>query len=109
MPIASRTTCPTVPAPIRMSVAYSTALNAVRRRSDVVSEAVSPANNATLPIGSMVVQTVAKSLLILINRGDMDLLLMQTAASHELKSAVPFESTPPTRQGPAGFDSLIAM
>jgi hypothetical protein len=36
-----------------------------------VSEAVSAANNATFPIGSIVVQIVAKSLLILINRGDM--------------------------------------
>src|SRR5438067_11193966 len=47
------------------------ARNAVRRRSAGVSEAVSPANNATFPIGSIVVQIVAKSLLILINRGDM--------------------------------------
>jgi hypothetical protein len=36
-----------------------------------VSAAVSPAKSATFPIGSIVVQSVAKSLLILINRGDM--------------------------------------
>jgi len=35
-----------------------------------VSEAVNPANNATFPIGSIVVQMVAKSLLILIRSGD---------------------------------------
>jgi hypothetical protein len=40
-----------------------------------VSAAVSPANNATFPIGSIVVQSVAKSLLILINRGDMNVNL----------------------------------
>jgi hypothetical protein len=33
--------------------------------------AVNPANNATFPIGSIVVQGVAKSLLILIKRGDI--------------------------------------
>ena len=36
-----------------------------------VSEAVSPAKNATFPIGSIVVQSVAKSLLILISSGDI--------------------------------------
>src|SRR6267154_5322874 len=47
------------------------ARNAVRRRSARVSEAVSAANNATFPIGSIVVQMVAKSLLILIKSGDI--------------------------------------
>src|SRR5438045_4553933 len=47
------------------------ARSAVRRRSARVSEAVSPANNATFPIGSIVVQRVAKSLLILIRSGDI--------------------------------------
>ena len=45
--------------------------SAVRRRSARVSEAVSAANNATFPIGSIVVQSVAKSLLILIKNGDI--------------------------------------
>src|SRR5438477_1005635 len=36
-----------------------------------VSAAVNPANNATFPIGSIVVQSVAKSLLILIKSGDI--------------------------------------
>jgi hypothetical protein len=44
---------------------------AVRCRSDRVSAAVSPAKSATFPIGSIVVQRVAKSLLILINRADI--------------------------------------
>src|SRR5439155_15987372 len=47
------------------------ARSAVRCRSVRVSAAVSPANNAAFPIGSIVVQRVAKSLLILINSGDM--------------------------------------
>jgi len=41
--------------------------------------AVSPANNATFPIGSIVVQMVAKSLLILIKRGDMRMELRGSA------------------------------
>src|SRR5205823_13174494 len=49
---------------------FIVARSAVRCRSDRVSAAVSPANNATFPIGSIVVQRVAKSLLILIKRGD---------------------------------------
>src|SRR5947207_4007868 len=52
-----------------------TARSAVRCRSDRVSAAVNPANNATFPIGSIVVQSVAKSLLILIKRGDMQMEL----------------------------------
>jgi len=44
-----------------------------------VSEAVSAANNATFPIGSIVVQMVAKSLLILIKRGDMQMELRGAA------------------------------
>ena len=48
------------------------ARSAVRRRSARVSEAVSPANNARVAIGLIVVKSVAKSLLILINRGDMN-------------------------------------
>src|SRR5205809_7639300 len=59
------------------------ARSAVRRRPARVSEAVSPANIATFPIGSIVVQMVAKSLLILIRRGDMcrkcAFILIQTA------------------------------
>jgi hypothetical protein len=47
------------------------ARSAVRCRSGRVSDAVNPAKIATFPIGSIVVQIVAKSLLILINRGDM--------------------------------------
>src|SRR4029079_2641263 len=47
------------------------ARSAVQCRSARESAAVSPANNATLPMGSIVVKSVAKSLLILINRGDM--------------------------------------
>src|SRR4029077_374050 len=48
-----------------------TARSAVRCRSFRVSKAVSPTNNATFPIGSIVVQMVAKSLLILISSGDI--------------------------------------
>src|SRR5438445_11438282 len=47
------------------------ARSAVQCRSARVSAAVSPANNATFPIGSIVVQSVAKSLLILIRSGDI--------------------------------------
>src|SRR4029079_13583545 len=47
------------------------ARSAVQCRSARESAAVSPANNATFPIGSIVVHSVAKSLLILINRGDI--------------------------------------
>ena len=47
------------------------ARSAVRCRSARVSAAVSPANNATFPMGSIVVQRVAKSLLILIRSGDI--------------------------------------
>jgi hypothetical protein len=36
-----------------------------------VNEAVSPAKSARVAIGLIVVKSVAKSLLILINRGDM--------------------------------------
>src|SRR5437868_6637530 len=48
--------------------------SAVRCLSARVSAAVNPANNATFPIGSIVVQRVAKSLLILIRSGDMRVL-----------------------------------
>src|SRR5438552_1383075 len=54
-----------------MIAAYTVARSAVRRRSARVSDAVNPAKIATLPIGSMVVQIVAKSLLILMSKGDM--------------------------------------
>src|SRR5260370_20757902 len=63
--------CPATTATTRMIVAYTQARNAVRRRSARVSDAVNPAKIATLPIGSIVVQIVAKSLLILMNNGDM--------------------------------------
>src|SRR5260370_4441181 len=43
----------------------------MRRRSARVRDAVNTAKIATLPIGSMVVQIVAKSLLILMSKGDM--------------------------------------
>src|SRR5437879_7259979 len=71
MPMASRMNCPATTATTRITVAYTQARSAVRRRSARVSDAVNPAKIATLPIGSIVVQIVAKSLLILINRGDM--------------------------------------
>src|SRR6266480_2552923 len=45
--------------------------SAVRCLSARVSAAVNPANIATFPIGSIVVQRVAKSLLILIRSGDI--------------------------------------
>src|SRR5436190_22977970 len=45
--------------------------SAVRFLSARVSAAVNPANIATFPIGSIVVQRVAKSLLILIRSGDI--------------------------------------
>jgi hypothetical protein len=55
-----------------------------------VSEAVSAASNATFPIGSIVVQRVAKSLLILINSGDMcrsvPFILIRTADQARGKS-----------------------
>src|SRR5438876_5053791 len=54
-----------------MIAAYTVARSAVRRRSARVRDAVNPAKIATLPIGSMVVQIVAKSLLILMSKGDM--------------------------------------
>src|SRR6266487_7096940 len=54
-----------------MTAAYTEARSAVRRRSARVSDAVNPAKIATLPIGSIVVQIVAKSLLILMSKGDM--------------------------------------
>src|SRR5439155_22421056 len=54
-----------------MIAAYTVARSAVRRRSARVSDAVKPAKIATLPIGSIVVQIVAKSLLILMSKGDM--------------------------------------
>ena len=47
------------------------ARSAVKCRSARVSEAVSPAKSASVAIGLIVVKSVAKSLLILINRGDM--------------------------------------
>src|SRR4029450_4071929 len=71
MPMASRMICPATTATTRMIAAYTAARSAVRRRSAGVSDAVSPAKIATLPIGSMVVQIVAKSLLILMSKGDM--------------------------------------
>src|SRR6266478_5780428 len=71
MPIASRMICPATTATTRMIVAYTVARSAVRRRSARVRDAVNPAKMATLPIGSMVVQIVAKSLLILMSKGDM--------------------------------------
>src|SRR6266576_3571878 len=49
------------------------ARSAVQCRSARVSEAVSPAKSARVAIGLIVVKSVAKSLLILINRGDMGL------------------------------------
>src|SRR5436190_23522454 len=85
MPMASRITWPTVPAPMRMRVAKNTAFSAVRCRSDRVSAAVSPANNATLPMGSMVVHRVAKSLLILIKRGDMNVNLALALQHRRIK------------------------
>src|SRR5437867_9607051 len=45
--------------------------SAVRCLSARLSAAVNPANIATFPIGSIVVQRVAKSLLILIRSGDI--------------------------------------
>src|SRR6266702_3080587 len=71
MPIASRMICPATTATTRMIVAYTVARSAVRRRSARVRDAVNPAKIATLPIGSIVVQIVAKSLLILMSKGDM--------------------------------------
>src|SRR6266403_3050505 len=71
MPMASRMICPATTATTRMIVAYTVARSAVRRRSARVRDAVNPAKIATLPIGSMVVQIVAKSLLILMSKGDM--------------------------------------
>src|SRR3984893_16209481 len=71
MPMASRMICPATTATTRMTVAYSVARSAVRRRSARVRDTVNPAKIATLPIGSMVVQIVAKSLLILMSKGDM--------------------------------------
>jgi hypothetical protein len=47
------------------------ARSAVQCRSARLSEAVSPAKSARVAIGLIVVKSVAKSLLILINRGDM--------------------------------------
>jgi hypothetical protein len=47
------------------------ARSAVQCRSTRLSEAVSPAKSARVAIGLIVVKSVAKSLLILINRGDM--------------------------------------
>src|ERR1700757_810109 len=47
------------------------ARSAVQCRSARVNEAVSPAKSARVAIGLIVVKRVAKSLLILINRGDM--------------------------------------
>src|SRR6266550_502792 len=49
------------------------ARSAVQCRSARLSEAVSPAKSARVAIGLIVVKSVAKSLLILINRGDMGL------------------------------------
>src|SRR5437762_8501126 len=54
-----------------MTVAQTEARSAVQHRSARVSGAVKPAKIATLPIGSIVVQIVAKSLLILMSKGDM--------------------------------------
>src|SRR6266481_5410873 len=71
MPMASRMICPATTATTRMIVAYTVARSAVRRRSARVSDAVNPAKIATLPIGSIVVQIVAKSLLFLMSKGDM--------------------------------------
>src|SRR5438445_8211626 len=71
MPMASRMNCPATTATTRITVAYTQARSAVRRRSTRVSDAVNPAKIATLPIGSIVVQIVAKSLLILMSKGDM--------------------------------------
>src|SRR5437773_10811116 len=71
MPMASRMICPATTATTRITVAKIVARSAVRRRSARVSDAVNPAKIATLPIGSIVVQIVAKSLLILMNKGDM--------------------------------------
>src|SRR5207248_10248737 len=71
MPMASRMNCPATTATTRITVAYTQARSAVRRRSARVSDAVKPAKIATLPIGSIVVQIVAKSLLILMSKGDM--------------------------------------
>src|SRR5947208_17056062 len=71
MPNASRMICTATTATTRMIVAYTVARSAVRRRSARVRDAVNPAKIATLPIGSIVVQIVAKSLLILISKGDM--------------------------------------
>src|SRR5881396_1889356 len=79
MPMASRMNCPATTATTRMIAAYTVARSAVRRRSARVSDAVNPAKIATLPIGSIVVQIVAKSLLILINRGDMRMELRGSA------------------------------
>src|SRR5437667_12494216 len=71
MPIASRMICPATTATTRMIVAYTVARSAVRRRSARVRDAVNPAKIARLPIGSIVVQIVAKSLLILMSKGDI--------------------------------------
>src|SRR5438046_6442989 len=62
---------PSTTATTRTTVSYTVARSAVRRRSARVSDAVKPAKIATLPIGSIVVQIVAKSLLILMSKGDM--------------------------------------
>ena len=47
-----------------------------------------PANNATFPIGSIVVQMVAKSLLILIKSGDM----FRSTLAYVLHLLPPFEN-----------------
>ena len=48
-------------------------------RSARLSEAVSPAKSASVAIGLIVVKSVAKSLLILINRGDIRMELRGSA------------------------------
>jgi hypothetical protein len=60
-------------------VAYITARSAVQCRSARLSEAVSPAKSARVAIGLIVVKSVAKSLLILINRGDTRMELRGSA------------------------------
>jgi len=71
MPMASRMICPATTATTRMTAAETQARSAVRCRSAGVTDAVNPAKIATLPMGSMVVQIVAKSLPILMSKGDM--------------------------------------
>src|SRR5436190_492891 len=95
MRMAPRTTWPKAQAPVRRRVAKNKPSTAVECPPDGESQAVSPANNATLPMGSMVVHRVAKSLLILIKRGDMNvnlaLALQHRRIKREAKERLVFE------------------